>query len=89
VRPELTDVEVNTLLERFDQTDPTLKRRIIACLLAASFERDGLQTALAGLAAVVESPFERLQILALVPNELRAAVDAAKEALGIDRATRT
>jgi hypothetical protein len=86
---ELTDAEVDTLLGRFDQTDPALQRRIIARLLAASFERDGLRTALAGLAAVVESRFERLQIVALVPHELRAAVDAAQNALGSEPAKRT
>jgi hypothetical protein len=29
-RPELTDAEIDVLLERFDQTEPKLQRRIIA-----------------------------------------------------------
>lgn len=31
---ELTDAEIDVLLERFDQTDPKLQRRIVARLVA-------------------------------------------------------
>lgn len=31
--PELTDAQIDALLERFDQTDPALQRRIVARLV--------------------------------------------------------
>lgn len=40
---ELTDKELNELLERFDKTDPALRRRIVAQLIS---DRDILVSAL-------------------------------------------
>lgn len=38
--PELTDAEVDQLLERFDQTDPALQRRIVATFVARVCEAE-------------------------------------------------
>lgn len=37
---ELTDAEIDTLLERFDQTEPQLQRRIVASLISEIALRD-------------------------------------------------
>lgn len=50
---DLTDSEVDELLERFDQTEPRLQRRIIAQLV---IDRERLRSALERLMAVVNPP---------------------------------
>lgn len=49
---ELTDEEIDVLLERFDQTDPALQRRIIARFITRGVAADDLLAALKGLMAV-------------------------------------
>jgi prophage DNA circulation protein len=56
MRNELTDEQVDFLLERFDQTDPKLQRRIIARMLSDDAAREAYADDIEGRAPQATKP---------------------------------
>lgn len=67
---ELTDAEVDVLLERFDQTEPKLQRRIIATFVAKAIEAEGLLER------------ERMETVSLIRN-IASRIGVARSPMGI------